>query len=230
MAIVRVQSAFNSGSSSNPSVTLGSASTTGNCIIFVYCWAGTLAIADDPTYNAASGGAGPGIVYTAAGPGLSTYTYYFINITGTATPIVSHPGVVPSAWCAAAVEYSGIRTTMTAYDVGSADEFTAEHPPQSSGTTASTAQAKEVALGIAAVVSNTLAITDDATYTSIGNVAHGSAALKLQLADKLLNTITTENFDIEYEDSNHSGSVLVGTWKDQDATGGLIHLPLGMCG
>lgn len=226
MAIARVQSAFAQGSSSNPAVTLPGASTSGNLLVFVYCWAGSLAIADDPTYNAASSGAAPGIQVTST---ISLYQYYFYNITGTGTPTVTHGGVAPSAWAACLIEYSGARTTATVYDVGSSDTFTTESSPQNSGNTSVTVQSKEVAIGAVAVQSNSLSITNDATYTSVGNQAHSVAALKLQVADKILSSKAAQSFGITYT-GTATGTIQVATYKAQDATDGLIHLPLGMCG
>ena len=224
MAIVRVQSVFNSGSGTAPSVSFASPTTTGNFLYFAYGYGGNVSLADSPIYNDTSGLSGDGPSYTSLS--CSLFSYFFGNITGRSGATITHASTA-GTWVAVGIEYSSVRTSATILDVSSTDSFSAEASPQSSGTTGTTVQAREVAIGATLVTDNTLTITNDADFTSVGNQTN--TGLKLQVADRIRSVIGTEEFGITYT-GNATGVIGVSLWKDQNAGSGLIYLPLGMCG
>lgn len=216
MPIVRVQSAFNSGSDGNPTVTLPGPTSAGNFLYFIVANVGSSIFTGSPVYT---GGQLPetGNVYINGGA-FSCRQYYFYNISA-ATPATVSGLVLGPEWIAGLVEYSGIRTFIPVWDRNSSSLFIGTSP-RNSGFTPVTIQAEEVAIGSSVLLSAVDTAVPTAPYTAIGTRTNVAGGFTLTLADLLLAATGSQNYHITYT-SSLVGGVDVTTWRGSGASGAL---------
>lgn len=154
--------------SATPSVSFGSAPTSGNLII--------LALVSDTTIASTPSGWS---VANSQVNATGTYLYYKIS-NGTETTI----GVTLSnsdSYCLAILEYSGLAGALDQTTGSAAQGATS---PMTSGATATTTTAKELLVGLSGISAFVSAVTTtwNNSFSSQGSVAATGANVKLDIA------------------------------------------------